>query len=127
MYLFGVLFIHNFVLVFILTLLLLSLDFYYLKNIAGRRLVGLRWWNEVDTGTGESHWVFESRGSDGSAAVGAVNATDRRFFWLSVYVVPVFWVGLAILAVVRLLNAIWLVIVGEFLFSPLAVTISVRV
>ncbi|KAI4090982.1 MAG: hypothetical protein LQ344_004363 [Seirophora lacunosa] len=37
------------ILVFILTILLLAADFYYLKNIAGRRLVGLRWWNEVDS------------------------------------------------------------------------------
>lgn len=29
------------------------------KNISGRILVGLRWWNEV-TEEGESHWKFES-------------------------------------------------------------------
>jgi hypothetical protein len=104
MYLFGVLFIRNFVLVFIFTLLLLSLDFYYLKNIAGRRLVGLRWWNEVNTTSGESHWVFESP-PDGRVA----NATDKRFFWLAMYVVPIAWVGLAVLAIVRLQKVIWLV------------------
>ena len=108
MYLFGVLFIRNFVLVFILTLLLLSIDFYYLKNIAGRRLVGLRWWNEVNTATGDSHWVFESAPPERQA-----NATDRRFFWLSMYVVPALWVGLAILAILRLQNFIWLVTNGE--------------
>jgi hypothetical protein len=120
MYLFGVLFIPNFVLVFILTLLLLSLDFYYLKNIAGRRLVGLRWWNEVNTSTGDSHWVFESRDSQtvgtGTGAGGGggwiQNKTDKRFFWLSMYAAPALWVGLAILAIVRLQNLIWLVTVG---------------
>jgi len=105
MYLFGVLFIRNFVLVFILTLLLLSVDFYYLKNIAGRRLVGLRWWNEVNTSTGDSHWVFESA----PEATRAENKTDKRFFWLSMYIAPALWVGLAILAIVRLQNLIWLV------------------
>jgi len=109
MYLFGVLFIRNFVLVFILTLLLLSVDFYYLKNIAGRRLVGLRWWNEVNTATGESHWVFESA-PEGSRVQ---NATDKRFFWLSIYVAPALWVALAILALVRLQNLIWIVTNGE--------------
>ncbi|KXG53116.1 Protein of unknown function DUF846, eukaryotic [Penicillium griseofulvum] len=104
MYLFGVLFIHDFILVFIFTLLLLSADFYYLKNIAGRRLVGLRWWNEVDTSTGDSQWVFES--SDPN--VRTVTATDKRFFWLSLYVTPALWVGLAILAIVRLVGVIWL-------------------
>ena len=114
MYLFGVLFIRNFVLVFILTLLLLSLDFYYLKNIAGRRLVGLRWWNEVNTSTGDSHWVFESRTSQENQGGWAENKTDKRFFWLSMYIAPALWVGLAILAIVRLQNLIWLVTVGTY-------------
>jgi hypothetical protein len=109
MYLFGVLFIRNFVLVFILTLLLLSIDFYYLKNIAGRRLVGLRWWNEVNTSTGDSHWVFESAPEETRND----NKTDKRFFWLSMYIAPALWVGLAILAIVRLQNLIWLVTIGE--------------
>ena len=98
------------VLVFILTLLLLSIDFYYLKNIAGRRLVGLRWWNEVNTATGDSHWVYES--AEGTGRV--INATDKRFFWLSMYIAPVLWVGLGVLALVRMVGVIWLVIVGEF-------------
>jgi hypothetical protein len=111
MYLFGVLFIRNFVLVFILTLILLSVDFYYLKNIAGRRLVGLRWWNEVNTTTGESHWVFESA----EPGTRVQNATDKRFFWLSMYIAPALWVGLAVLAIVRLQSVIWLVEVGEYI------------
>ena len=117
MYLFGVLFIKNFILVFIICLLLLSLDFYYLKNIAGRRLVGLRWWNEVDVKSGESHWVFESRETQQiSGGEGRQNATDKRFFWLAMYAVPVCWVGLAVLAIVRLQSLIWLVTIGEWLF-----------
>ncbi|KAF9891990.1 Golgi apparatus membrane protein tvp23 [Aspergillus nanangensis] len=107
MYLFGVLFIKNFILVFIITLLLLAADFYYLKNIAGRRLVGLRWWNEVNMASGDSHWVFES--SDPNTRV--VAATDKRFFWLSLYVTPALWVGLAILAIIRLSSVIWLSLV----------------
>lgn len=31
-----------------------------LQNVAGRILVGLRYWNQVDE-DGESYWVFESR------------------------------------------------------------------
>lgn len=101
------------ILVFILTLLLLSADFYYLKNIAGRRLVGLRWWNEVNTSSGDSHWVFES--SDPN--VRTITATDKRFFWLSLYLTPALWVGLAVLAIVRLVGVIWLSLVGK-LSSP---------
>lgn len=101
------------VMIFILTILLLAADFYYLKNIAGRRLVGLRWWNEVDTASGNSHWVFESqdRGS-------TQNLTDKRFFWLALYAQPGLWVGLAIFAIVRFENPIWLSLVGEWLPPP---------
>ncbi|TVY53807.1 Golgi apparatus membrane protein TVP23 [Lachnellula cervina] len=78
-------------------------DFYYLKNIAGRRLVGLRWWNEVNPQTGESHWVFES--SDPSTKV--INATDKRFFWMALYSQPLLWVALAVVAIFRF-EVIWL-------------------
>lgn len=96
-------------------MLLLATDFYYLKNIAGRRLVGLRWWNEVDTGTGDSHWVFESQ--DRGAAQ---NMTDKRFFWLALYCQPALWVVLGVLALVRFKNPIWLILIGELCvcFSP---------
>ncbi len=96
------------VLIFIITILLLAADFYYLKNIAGRRLVGLRWWNEVDPQSGESQWVFES--SD--PATKTINATDSRFFWMALYLHPLLWVALAVVAVVRL-EFIWLTLVGE--------------
>ncbi|KAF1975354.1 golgi apparatus membrane protein-like protein tvp23 [Bimuria novae-zelandiae CBS 107.79] len=105
-YLFGLrLFTSNFVLIFIITILLLAADFYYLKNIAGRRLVGLRWWNEVDTSTGDSRWVFESAGEGRE-----INATDKRFFWIALYAQPVLWVLLAIVALVGL-EFIWLTLV----------------
>lgn len=95
--------------IFIITILLLAADFYYLKNIAGRRLVGLRWWNEVDPATGDSHWVFES--SEPGTKV--VNATDSRFFWLAIYAQPMLWVLLAVVALLSL-KFIWLPLVGEY-------------
>lgn len=107
-YLFGLKFTDNYVLIFIITILLLAVDFYYLKNIAGRRLVGLRWWNEVDPQSGDSHWVFESADPE----TRTINATDKRFFWLALYIQPAFWVALAILAMVWL-KFIWLSLVGK--------------
>ena len=95
--------------IFIITILLLAIDFYYLKNIAGRRLVGLRWWNEVDTQTGDGRWVFESADPE----TRDVNATDKRFFWIALYAQPVLWILLAILALVSL-EFIWLTLVGKF-------------
>ncbi|KAL0936497.1 Golgi apparatus membrane protein TVP23 [Colletotrichum truncatum] len=95
------------IMIFIITILLLAADFYYLKNIAGRRLVGLRWWNEVDPQTGDSQWVFESS----EPGTKTINPTDSRFFWLALYVQPILWVLLAIFALVRL----------QFLWLPLVV------
>lgn len=99
--------------IFIITILLLAADFYYLKNIAGRRLVGLRWWNEVDPNTGDSHWVFES--SEPGTKV--INATDSRFFWLAIYAQPLLWILLAVVALFSF-KFIWLPLVGAFLLLP---------
>lgn len=95
--------------IFILTILLLAADFYYLKNIAARRLVGLRWWNEVDPSTGDSKWVFESS----EPGTKTINPTDSRFFWLALYVQPVLWIAMAVIAIVRL-QFLWLPLVGMF-------------
>ena len=101
-------------LIFIITILLLAADFYYLKNIAGRRLVGLRWWNEVNAQSGDSHWVFESADPE----TRQINATDKRFFWLALYAQPACWVGLAIVAIVRF-RFIWLSLVGMWTWRSL--------
>lgn len=94
--------------IFIITMLLLAADFYYSKNIAGRRLVGLRWWNEVEPQTGDSKWVFES--SEPGTKV--INPTDSRFFWLAMYIQPVIWVLMAVVALFKL-QFLWLPLVGE--------------
>ena len=61
LYLFANLFFaDSFVLVFVFLIILLSCDFWTVKNISGRLLVGLRWWNNVRD-DGKSEWVFESR------------------------------------------------------------------
>lgn len=114
MYILGLrLLTSNFVMIFIITILLLAVDFYYLKNIAGRRLVGLRWWNEVDSATGDGRWVFESADPE----TRELNATDKRFFWIALYAQPVLWILLAVLALVSL-EFIWLTLVGESSFIP---------
>ena len=52
--------------------------------------MGLRWWNEVNTVTGDSHWVFESQdrsGGGGGRGLGdgggvVQNATDKRYVYI---------------------------------------------
>ena len=46
--------------VMITIILLLAVDFWTVKNITGRILAGLRWWNKVEE-DGTSTWVFEWR------------------------------------------------------------------
>ena len=55
------LFSSSFVTCFVFILLCLAADFWVVKNVTGRFLVGLRWRNNVDPSTGESNWVYESR------------------------------------------------------------------
>lgn len=53
-------FSDNFVTNFVVIVILLSFDFWVVKNVSGRFLVGLRWWNKVMP-DGNTQWVFESR------------------------------------------------------------------
>jgi len=71
-------------LIFIFVVILNSLDFWFVKNISGRILVGLRWWNEVKE-DGTEEWKFES-----SHEVKA-KSIDTTIFWVSLYVAPIFW------------------------------------
>uniref|UniRef100_A0A3Q3WBY0 Golgi apparatus membrane protein TVP23 homolog n=1 Tax=Mola mola TaxID=94237 RepID=A0A3Q3WBY0_MOLML len=69
-------------------ILLLSCDFWTVKNVSGRLLVGLRWWNQVDE-DGKSHWMFESR----RVSRKSLNTSaESQIFWLGLIVCPVFWV-----------------------------------
>uniref|UniRef100_A0A6N2LBF7 Golgi apparatus membrane protein TVP23 n=1 Tax=Salix viminalis TaxID=40686 RepID=A0A6N2LBF7_SALVM len=58
-YILSALFFNSFVIIFVVTVLLAALDFWVVKNVSGRILVGLRWWNEIND-LGESVWKFES-------------------------------------------------------------------
>ncbi|XP_041633784.1 Golgi apparatus membrane protein TVP23 homolog B [Cheilinus undulatus] len=69
-------------------ILLLSCDFWTVKNVSGRLLVGLRWWNQVDE-NGNSHWVFESRKTQ---SLKTTSSAESRIFWLGLIICPIFWV-----------------------------------
>ncbi|XP_014472445.1 PREDICTED: uncharacterized Golgi apparatus membrane protein-like protein CG5021 isoform X2 [Dinoponera quadriceps] len=89
-YLFCGLFSDNFIASFVTVVLLLSMDFWTVKNITGRLMVGLRWWNYVDD-DGKSHWIFESKKN-------RINATEARIFWLALILCPLLWSILFIIA-----------------------------
>lgn len=50
--------LHNFVIQFVVTIILLAVDFWTTKNLSGRLLVGLRWWTDVQE-DGSTSWRFE--------------------------------------------------------------------
>lgn len=121
-YIFGNFFIgfitkkNRFVLHFIVLILLNAADFWNLKNIAGRLLVGLRWWNETESknsGESENVWVFETANPDRY-----INPIDSRLFWLLLYGQPIAWMLLGVLAILKF----------EFLYLILiTITISLSV
>ncbi|KAM9336303.1 Golgi apparatus membrane protein TVP23 homolog B isoform 2-T2 [Symphorus nematophorus] len=78
----------SFIACMVTIILLLSCDFWTVKNITGRLMVGLRWWNQVDD-DGRSQWVFESRKGSGKQQT---SDSESRIFWLGLIVCPVLWV-----------------------------------
>ncbi|NXG05712.1 TV23A protein, partial [Sakesphorus luctuosus] len=86
-YLFCDWFSNSFVACFVTILLLLTFDFWSVKNVTGRLLVGLRWWNQIDE-DGKSHWVFEAKRVP---TVAASTEAEARIFWLGLIICPVIW------------------------------------
>ncbi|XP_058139436.1 Golgi apparatus membrane protein TVP23 homolog C [Dasypus novemcinctus] len=89
-YLLCELFSNSFIACMVTIILLLSCDFWAVKNITGRLMVGLRWWNHIDE-DGKSHWVFESRKAS-SQENKTVSEAESRIFWLGLITCPVLWV-----------------------------------
>lgn len=73
------------VLMFIFVLVLSAMDFWVVKNISGRLLVGLRWRSEYDQKEKEV-WKFESYDQKFTA-----NRVDKAFFWGSQLLGTVIW------------------------------------
>jgi hypothetical protein len=79
------------IMVTVLCILLLAADFWVVKNVTGRLLVGLRWWNKVDPISGETRWIFESAAPTSPDGSTNTNSFDSKFFWGILYLTPVLW------------------------------------
>ncbi|XP_068119843.1 Golgi apparatus membrane protein TVP23 homolog B-like [Hyperolius riggenbachi] len=97
----------SFIACMVTIILLLSCDFWAVKNITGRLLVGLRWWNQVDD-DGKSHWVYESRKAGSGKNV--TSDAESRIFWLGLITCPIIWVIFAFTALFSL-KIKWLAVV----------------
>ncbi|KAL0221508.1 hypothetical protein RCL1_001362 [Eukaryota sp. TZLM3-RCL] len=69
------------------------MDFWTVKNVTGRRLVGLRYWNKIND-DGSSEWVYES-----ATDVSNISASDSRIFWTVLVSYPIVWFGVAFLMI----------------------------
>lgn len=97
-------FSNSFVLNFIVVVLLLSFDFWVVKNVSGRLLVGLRWWNYVKS-DGSSKWIYECKQD-----MSGINSLESTIFWTSLYVCPAIW-GLFFISALLYFRVAWLMIV----------------
>jgi hypothetical protein len=86
----------DYILTFVVTVLLLAFDFWTVKNVTGRLLVGLRWWNNIKE-DGSNDWVFESKPPNIAS-----NPVDHRVFWWSLYGYLVLWIVMAIVSALKL-------------------------
>lgn len=95
-YIFGGWFTTNFILIFVVTIILLAFDFWTVKNVSGRLLVGLRWWS-IDREDGSIEYIFESLED-----ISELSALDSRVFWGALYSAPACWVLLFVVGLLRL-------------------------
>eukprot|EP00743_Colponemidia_sp_Colp-15_P003107 GILK01003358.1.p1 GENE.GILK01003358.1~~GILK01003358.1.p1 ORF type:complete len:193 (-),score=16.77 GILK01003358.1:69-608(-) len=96
-------FSSDFVITFVIIILMVAFDFWTVKNITGRLMVGLRWWNEVKE-DGTSNWVFESAENKNA------NSADSKIFWTGVIAYPVVW-GVFLFIAVFSFKFMWAVVV----------------
>ncbi|KAL7205437.1 hypothetical protein ACSBR2_018391 [Camellia fascicularis] len=114
-YILSALFVDSFVIIFVVTVLLAALDFWVVKNVSGRILVGLRWWNEI-TDEGESVWKFECLDQESLARM---NKKDSWLFWWTLYLTAVAWIFLGIFSLIRF-QADYCLVVGVCLTLSIA-------
>ena len=89
-------------LIFIIVVILNAFDFWFVKNVSGRILVGLRWWNEVrDDGT--EVWIFESDHEKRATSI------DTTLFWTSLYITPCFWGVFLVIELIGL-SLVWFLV-----------------
>lgn len=63
----------------------IAFDFWTTKNVTGRLLAGLRWWNDVKP-DGTNEWVFESHEADT-----LINPYESKVFWIVLVVFVLIW------------------------------------
>ena len=89
--------INSFIGCFIMVMMLLSADFWIVKNISGRLLAGLRWWSIV-TEEGNLVWRYESWTPEERQLA---QQGESTFFWTVLIVQQCAWSLLAFIALFK--------------------------
>lgn len=103
-YMFGSWFSSSFVNIFILCTLLLACDFWTVKNVTGRLMVGLRW-NSVISDDGVETWKFEAQ-EEGLTST----SLDIAVFWVGLFAPGLVWTFLGLGSFLRF-NFEWLLLI----------------
>jgi Eukaryotic protein of unknown function (DUF846) len=98
----------SFIMVAVFLILLLAADFWVVKNITGRLLVGLRWWNKVEGDN--TRWIFECADTLPNGSAIQRNKFDSNVFWGVLYVTPLVWGALLVIGLLKF-ELGWLIIV----------------
>ncbi|KAL3690831.1 hypothetical protein R1sor_004482 [Riccia sorocarpa] len=96
-YIFCGWFTSSFVIHFVSVSMLMALDFWTIKNVSGRILVGMRWWNDTDE-QGQSTWRFESLDQE---ALTSMSPNDSWLFWWSLYLTCAIWILFGVIAILK--------------------------
>lgn len=110
-YMFGSWFTDNFIFIFVICIILLAFDFWTVKNVSGRLLVGLRWWSYVKD-DGSNEWIFESLED-----MAEISQFDSRVFWAGLYISPLWWSVLFLVGLLRLEFTYLPVVVAAFVLN----------
>eukprot|EP00200_Dunaliella_tertiolecta_P005279 CAMPEP_0202351158 /NCGR_PEP_ID=MMETSP1126-20121109/7925_1 /ASSEMBLY_ACC=CAM_ASM_000457 /TAXON_ID=3047 /ORGANISM="Dunaliella tertiolecta, Strain CCMP1320" /LENGTH=141 /DNA_ID=CAMNT_0048943239 /DNA_START=224 /DNA_END=649 /DNA_ORIENTATION=- len=81
---------------FVVSVVLVALDFWVVKNVTGRKLVALRWWNEANESG--SAWRFEAA-PEGTRII---IKREKTLFWAGLVANVVVWGVLALIALMGL-------------------------
>ena len=89
-------FLSNEAIIMFIVVLIGACDFWITKNISGRFLAGLRWYNKLNIEKNTENWVFEGKREQN------MDFIDKAIFWYSLYLNDVVWVVLLLWEIIRL-------------------------
>ena len=79
----------------VFVVILAAIDFWIVKNLSGRLLVGLRWWIDFNE-DGEEQWKFECKVDEKENS----SASDKAFWW-TLALFTLIWAALLVINILK--------------------------